>query len=44
MIPLRVDRGTVEPHPRPEWFSGPVHIQDLRAGTETRDLAGVVDG
>jgi quercetin dioxygenase-like cupin family protein len=26
------------PHPRPEWFSGPVHIQTLRDGGEPREL------
>ena len=38
MHPLRVDRRTATPHPHPEWFSGPVHIEPLRDGTEPTDL------
>lgn len=38
MQTLRVDRRAATPHPHPEWFSGPVHIQELRAGTEPPDL------
>ena len=38
MQTLRVDRGSAVPHPHPEWFSGPVRIQELRAGTDAPDL------
>jgi quercetin dioxygenase-like cupin family protein len=31
-------RSSAAPHPRPEWFSGPVHIQALRDGGEPSEL------
>jgi quercetin dioxygenase-like cupin family protein len=31
METLRASRDAAAPHPRPEWFSGPVHIQTLNA-------------
>ena len=38
MYSFLVDRREAQPHPHPEWFSGPVHIQELRAGNEPSDL------
>jgi quercetin dioxygenase-like cupin family protein len=35
---LRVDVQAATPHPHPEWFSGPVRVQDLRGGTVPQDL------
>jgi quercetin dioxygenase-like cupin family protein len=31
-------RSAATPHPRPEWFSGPVQIQTLRGGVEPGEL------
>jgi quercetin dioxygenase-like cupin family protein len=31
-------RASATPHPRPEWFSGPVFVQSLNDASETKDL------
>lgn len=31
-------RESATPHPRPEWFSGPVHVHALNDGNEPSDL------
>lgn len=38
MRSLEVNRHDAHPHPRPEWFSGPVHVQDLRETSDASDL------
>jgi quercetin dioxygenase-like cupin family protein len=38
MRSLHVNRDEAHPHPRPEWFSGPVRIQELRETSEPSDL------
>jgi quercetin dioxygenase-like cupin family protein len=38
MRSLDVNRNDAHPHPRPEWFSGPVHVQDLRETSDASDL------
>lgn len=38
MRSLDVNRQAAHPHPRPEWFSGSVRIQELRETSEPSDL------
>jgi len=38
MRALEVSKDAARPHPRPEWFSGPVRIQELRETARTIDL------
>lgn len=38
MRSIRASRADAEPHPRPEWFGGPVWIQTLNGGTESTEL------
>lgn len=38
MNTLEASRDRAEPHPRPEWFSGPVHIQTLNAADDAQGL------
>jgi quercetin dioxygenase-like cupin family protein len=38
MKTIEASRGAADPHPRPEWFSGPVHIQTLNDAADPRGL------
>jgi quercetin dioxygenase-like cupin family protein len=38
METVRADRSAATPHPRPEWFSGPVFIQTLNEAADAQDL------
>jgi quercetin dioxygenase-like cupin family protein len=38
MKPLQARREMAHPHPRPEWFSGPVQVQDLAEGSDSSGL------
>jgi quercetin dioxygenase-like cupin family protein len=38
MDTLEASRDRAEPHPRPGWFSGPVHIQTLNDAAEATGL------
>ena len=38
MKTIEASREAAVPHPRPEWFSGPVHIQALNDATDPQEL------
>lgn len=38
MRSILASRADAEPHPRPEWFSGPVRIRTLNQGTASTEL------
>jgi quercetin dioxygenase-like cupin family protein len=38
MMSIQASRELATPHPRPEWFSGPVHVQTLSDGQGSTDL------
>jgi quercetin dioxygenase-like cupin family protein len=46
MQPIRPSRESAKPHPKPDWFSGPVHVHGLNegeSGTELEILAVYFD-
>jgi quercetin dioxygenase-like cupin family protein len=38
MKTIEASRALAQPHPRPEWFSGPVHVHDLNAASEAAGI------